>query len=75
MLIECLELDERVANALEVRCREERWPVQIQRGIPYRTDNENQMVFFTVDYADSFPFNEKLSDTINRVFNINTTQQ
>lgn len=65
-----LSLDSRVANALVCRCSEEQWPVNIQRGIPFQSENGNHLVDFTVEYDDNFPFDEKLSETINRVFNL-----
>lgn len=65
-----LSLDSRVANALVCRCTEEQWPVHIQRGIPFQSENGNHLVDFTVEYDDDFPFDEKLSETINRVFNL-----
>jgi hypothetical protein len=75
MKTENLELDERVANALFSRCVEEKWAVQIQRGIPFQSENGNHLVDFMVDYDDDFPFDEKLSETINRVFNLNAHEK
>lgn len=65
-----LSLDSRVANALVCRCTEENWPVHIQRGIPFESENGNHLVDLTVEYLDDFPFGEKLDETINRVFNL-----
>lgn len=67
---EQLSLDTRVANALVARSTKERWPMHIQLGIPFRSENDNHMVDITVEYEDDFPFNEILSETINRVFNL-----
>ncbi|WP_300812823.1 hypothetical protein [uncultured Bacteroides sp.] len=67
---EHLTLDTRVANALVSRIIEERWPVHVQRGIPFRTENGNHMADVTVEYEDDFPFGGKLAETINRVFNL-----
>lgn len=67
---ENLSLDTRVANALVARITEERWPVHVQRGIPFRTENGNHMADVTVEYEDDFQFGEKLDETINRVFNL-----
>lgn len=65
-----LSLETRVANALAARITEERWPVHVQRGISFRTENGNHMAVVTVEYEDDFPFGEKLDETINRVFNL-----
>ena len=65
-----LSLDSRVASALVCRCTEENWPVHIQRGIPFESENGNHLIDLTVEHEDDFPFNEKLSETINRVFNL-----
>lgn len=70
MKTEKLSLDTRVANALVARITEERWPVHAQLGIHFRSENDNHMVDITVEYEDDFPFNERLSETINRVFNL-----
>lgn len=70
MRTEKLSLDTRVANALVSRITEEQWPVRVQLGIPFRTENDNHMVDITVEYDDSYPFGEKLSETINRLFNL-----
>lgn len=70
MITSTFSLDSRVANALVCRCVEERWPMHIQLGIPFRSENDNHMVDITVEYEDDFPFGEKLSETINRVFNL-----
>lgn len=67
---ERLSIDTRVANALVSRVAEERWPLRIQRSIPFRTENDTHMVDITVEYEDNFPFGEKLSETINRLFNL-----
>lgn len=65
-----ISLDSRVANELVCRCTEENWPVHIQLGIPFQSENGNHLVDFTVEYDDDFPFDEKLSETINRVFKL-----
>lgn len=65
-----ISIDSRVANALVSRCVEEQWPVHIQRGIPFQSENGNYIVDFTVEYLDEFPFEDKLNETINRVFNL-----
>ena len=70
MLTESFEVDVRVANKMEEKYREERWPVHIQLGIPFRSENDNHMVDITVEYEDDFQFGEKLEETINRVFNL-----
>lgn len=70
MKTEKISLDTRVANALVARITEERWPVHVQRGIPFRTENDNHMADVTVEYEDDFPFGRKLDETINRVFNL-----
>lgn len=41
---EQLSLDTQVANALVARSTEERWPMHIQLGIPFRSENDNHMV-------------------------------
>ena len=71
---EQLSLDTRVANALVARSTEERWPMHIQLGIPFRSENDNHMVDITVEYEDDFPFGKKLEETINRVFNLTTEE-
>lgn len=70
MITSTFSLDSRVANALVARSTEERWPMHIQLGIPFRSENDNHMVDITVEYEDDFPFGKKLDETINRVFNL-----
>lgn len=70
MITSNISLDSRVANALVCRCVEEKLPVHIQRGIPFPSENGNHLIDLTVEHEDDFPFNEKLSETINRVFNL-----
>lgn len=70
MITSTFSLDSRVANALVCRCVEEQWPVHIQRGIPFPSENGNHLIDLTVEHEDDFPFNERLSETINRVFNL-----
>ncbi|WP_276864290.1 hypothetical protein [Mediterranea massiliensis] len=65
-----LSLETRVANALVARITEERWPVHIQLGIPFRTENGNHMADVTVEYEEDFPFGENLDETINQVLNL-----
>lgn len=70
MITSTFSLDSRVANALVCRCVEEQWPVHIQRGIPFPSENGNHLIDLTVEYEDDFPFGGKLDETINRVFNL-----
>lgn len=65
-----LSLDSRIANALVCRCVEEHWPVHIQRGIPFPSENGKHLIDLTVEYEDGFPFKEKLDETTNRVLNL-----
>lgn len=70
MLTESFEVDVRVANKMEEKYREERWPVHIQKGFPYKSENGNTLVELIVDYEDDFPLGEKISDIIDQVFNL-----
>ena len=54
MITSTFSLDSRVANA----------------GIPFPSENGNHLIDLTVEHEDDFPFNERLSETINRVFNL-----
>ncbi|WP_297273715.1 hypothetical protein [uncultured Bacteroides sp.] len=53
------------------RMYEERWPMGIDMGLPFRTENGDTMCDITVYYADDFPLGEKISEIINQVFNLN----
>lgn len=74
MIKTTLSLDTRLANALVCRCDEEQWPVHITRGIPFQSENGNRLVDMNLEYEDSFPFNDMLAETINRLFNLTTEE-
>lgn len=59
-----------LADALMERIRTEKWPVQVQRDLPFDDENEDNLVGMTVEHEDDFPFGEKLAETINRVYNL-----
>lgn len=69
-ITENLSVDTRVANELIIRSAENQWPVHIQLGIPFKTENGNRMSEMTVEYIDDFPFGQKLDEVINDVFEL-----
>lgn len=70
MITEKLAINRKVLRALMDRMYEERWPMGIDMGLPFRNENGDTMCDITVYYADDFPLGEKISETINQVFNL-----
>lgn len=70
MITEKLAINRKVLRALMDRMYEERWPMVIDMGLPFRNENGDTMCDITVYYADDFPLGEKISETINQVFNL-----
>lgn len=70
MKTSAFEINAVLADAQMERIRTEKWPVQIQRDLPFDTDSEDNLVRITVEHKDDFPFGGKLDETINRVFNL-----
>lgn len=71
MITEKLAINRKVLRALMDRMYEERWPMGIDMGLTFRTENGDTMCDITVYYADDFPLGEKISEIINQVFNLN----
>lgn len=70
MITEKLAINRKVLRALMERMYEERWPMGIDMGLPFRTENGDTMCDITVCYADDFPLGEKISEIIDQVFNL-----
>lgn len=70
MVTEKLAIHRKVLHALMERMYEEQWPVGIEVSLPFSSENEEVMSEVTVHYADDFPMGEKISETINQVFNL-----
>lgn len=70
MITEELVINGKVLHTLMERMCEEQWPVGIEVSLPFSTENEDMMSEITVHYADDFPMGEKISETINQVFNL-----
>lgn len=71
MVTEKLAIHRKVLHTLMERMYEEQWPVGIEVSLPFSSENEEVMSEVTVHYADDFPMGEKISETINQVFNLN----
>lgn len=70
MQIRSFDIDSRLASALMQRIRLVHLPIHLQRGIPFVSENDNQMETIQIECADDYPFNEVLSDIINQEFNL-----
>lgn len=70
MQICSFEIDSRLASALLQRIRSAHLPIHFQRGIPFVSENGNQLETIQIEYADNYPFNEVMEDIINQEFNL-----
>jgi hypothetical protein len=70
MKTSAFEINAVLADALMERIRTEKWPVQVQRDLPFDDENEDNLVGMTVEHEDDFPFGKKLAETINRLYNL-----